>query len=316
MKRMSFLFIVVLGVGILFNAIGMAATIYVDQSGGGDYKTVQEGIDAADGSAEVNDIVKVAPGVYEEEVVIDKKVSLIGSGPNFTIIDTSRYTDAPKNAITVEVSNVPVVISGFTITSGVRGIDLAKELIICTIKNCVIVNCADGIYCKSQNLNATILNNTIVSNDGTALNLSYNTNSVGNIKGNILAFNGGYGIKAHGWATWIIDYNNVYQNSEGNYYGCEAGLYDIEKKPEFVDRDTGNYALKSGDSPCIDNGIEAPSYNDPDGTRNDMGAYAGPDSVSFWPYITGGPVITELTVTPASLPEGSKITIRAKGRVR
>lgn len=117
--------------------------------------------------------------------------------------------------------------------------------------------------------------------------------------------------------SWIIDYNDIYQNSGGNYYNDSVtiGPDDIEKLPQFMDRNTGNYTLKS-DSPCIDKGIIAPSYNDPDGTRNDMGAYAGPDSVAFWPYVVDGPVVTELTVTPASAPNGGKITIRAKGRVR
>jgi hypothetical protein len=34
-------------------------------------------------------------------------------------------------------------------------------------------------------------------------------------------------------------------------------------------------------SPCIDTGNPDPKYNDKDGTRNDMGAYGGPDGISY-----------------------------------
>jgi len=77
----------------------------------------------------------------------------------------------------------------------------------------------------------------------------------------------------------------------------------------------GNYVLQSTSS-CINSGIPGEPYNDPDGTRNDMGAYSGPFSAAFWPYIPNGPVVTEISLTPASVPRGGTITINAKGRVQ
>lgn len=41
-----------------------------------------------------------------------------------------------------------------------------------------------------------------------------------------------------------------------------------------------NYRLDTG-SICIDAGDPSASYNDPDGTPNDMGAYGGPDCLDF-----------------------------------
>ena len=82
-----------------------------------------------------------------------------------------------------------------------------------------------------------------------------------------------------------------------------------------MDIATGNYLLLSV-SPCINTGRTGAAYNDPDGTRNDMGAYAGPDAVAFWPYIENGPVVTELSINPGSVPKGSTITITAEGRVQ
>ena len=118
-----------------------------------------------------------------------------------------------------------------------------------------------------------------------------------------------------GHANMNLNFNNVYSNNNGDYNGCSASSDDISQHPKFIEQDAGNYALRS-DSPCINAGRPGAAYNDPDGTRNDMGAYAGPDSASFWPYISGGPVVTEISLTPASAPKGSKIIIKAKGRVQ
>lgn len=114
--------------------------------------------------------------------------------------------------------------------------------------------------------------------------------------------------------TENISYNNVYFNTT-NYYSCTAGTGDISLNPYFIDQAAGNYALQST-SPSIDKGIPGEPYNDPDGTRNDMGAYSGPNAAAFWPYIPRGPVVTEVDLTPASIPRGGTLTIRANGRVQ
>ena len=77
----------------------------------------------------------------------------------------------------------------------------------------------------------------------------------------------------------------------------------------------GNYHLAS-DSPCRNRGTVSAVTNDPDGTRNDMGAYGGPGSADFFPDPDGGPIVTDLTVSPASVPQGGTITIQATGEAR
>jgi hypothetical protein len=42
--------------------------------------------------------------------------------------------------------------------------------------------------------------------------------------------------------------------------------------PQFTGSVTHDYSLLSS-SPCIDSGDPDPAYNDPDGTRNDVGAF-------------------------------------------
>lgn len=55
-------------------------------------------------------------------------------------------------------------------------------------------------------------------------------------------------------------------NFNGDYEEC------IDDDPLFVEPEAGNYYLTE-ESPCIDTGDPDPQYNDPDGSRNDMGAF-------------------------------------------
>ena len=53
------------------------------------------------------------------------------------------------------------------------------------------------------------------------------------------------------------------------------GIGNIFSDPQFMSVDNNNFRLAQG-SACINAGNPAPEYNDPDGSRNDMGAYGGP----------------------------------------
>jgi hypothetical protein len=56
--------------------------------------------------------------------------------------------------------------------------------------------------------------------------------------------------------------------------------HDIMDDPEFVDKDADVYQLL-GTSPAIDAGDPDPAYNDPGGSRNDIGAYGGPNPLDW-----------------------------------
>ena len=184
----------------------------------------------------------------------------------------------------------------------------------------MIVGCgAAGIYCQQKSIiNTTIVNNTIVANVSDGVYLYHHEGpSIGIVAGNIIASNGGRGLYMSGyWGGFekYISYNDIYSNAGGNYSGCSAGEGDISEYPQFIDQTTGDYALEVT-SPCINTGRRGDPYNDPDGTRNDMGAYGGPDCASFWPYPSGTPIITNLSATPTSVPKGSSITINATGEI-
>ncbi len=287
---------------VFISGVCFGATIYVDQSGGGDYTT----INAAISNAYSDDTVYVGPGVYEENVVITTSIKLIGSGPKYTFIQTNM------DGITVEAYLV-TEIANFSITAGNNGITLHGSN-SSTIKNCIIEGCgASGIYIYNKNyVNLMVTNNTIASNSDDGIRYSGSYGSV-NIQGNIIVFNGGNGVYLSS-STENNSYNNIYGNSP-NYYSASAGTGDISLNPLFYNMDESNYVLQSS-SPSIDTGVPSGSYNDPDGTRNDMGAYAGSSSAAFWPYIPRGPVVTEIFLTPASVPRGGTLTIQANGRVQ
>ncbi len=134
-----------------------------------------------------------------------------------------------------------------------------------------------------------VLNNTVVKGRGTdtgdAIRLTGNEDRplYGTIINNILFENDGYGIHTEGdnhGTVW--GYNNITYNladTDGSY----DGFYDQPQHadPLFVAYSAAGPAIDddlhlAAGSPCIDAGYDDEGFNDPDGTRADMGAYGGP----------------------------------------
>jgi len=96
----------------LFSQAASAKTLCVNPAGSnGCYKTIQSAVNAASNY----DVIKVAAGVYAEDVTVGKPLSLIGAGANASVIDASKLA----NGILVDGLNNPglrdVTISGFTV---------------------------------------------------------------------------------------------------------------------------------------------------------------------------------------------------------
>lgn len=84
------------------------STISVPQ----DYPTIQQALDAAEPGEEI----RVAAGEYEEHITVEKSLTLIGEGPDTTIIDGK----GTNNVVTVRANNVKI--NGFTVKNGSYGI--------------------------------------------------------------------------------------------------------------------------------------------------------------------------------------------------
>ncbi len=115
----------------------IAATLCVNPGGtGGCYSKIASAVSAAS----TNDIIKVAPGTYKEDVVIGKLVSLIGANRETTIIDAAGL----PNGIYIDGIDNPklggVIVSGFTIeNANFEGI-LITNAVSVTIWNNEVTN--------------------------------------------------------------------------------------------------------------------------------------------------------------------------------
>jgi hypothetical protein len=80
--------------------------------------------------------------------------------------------------------------------------------------------------------------------------------------------------------TSTVEYNDFWDMTAE---GCDGTVYvgtdgNIAEDPSFTDEASGDYSVPAS-SPLVDAGLEDDIYDDPDGSRNDIGVYGGPHSV-------------------------------------
>ncbi len=294
MRKSIFFFV------ILFFAGYMSADIiYVP----GDYPTIQQGIDAAS----AGDIVMVAPGTYVEEITLKADVDVIGAGEGLSIIDGGGDQGDVVTAIGVSITN-NTKFQGFTVTGANYGGMPGGGGIFCNMSaspeicnNRVEVN-SSGIATWNGS-NPYIHNNVVIDNTYTGISISSDPDVINNtiannnngiydsggykpvIMNNIVTGNSNIGMGCvNSSVPTDFSYNDVWGNVQ-NYYNCSAGPGDISANPLYVNEPNNDFHLQGG-SPCIDSGNPDPAYNDPDGTRNDMGAYGGPDAAVNIPQVS------------------------------
>ena len=278
MKKIHY---IIISMMFLFSLRTEAETIRVPQQ----YPTIQAGLDAAS----LGDTVLVAPGRYNERLLIEREIALLGElGADSTTIHTSGLGGGQGSWVILVRANC--TISGFTIKSDdpfTFGISsplfspvienniiagLSYSGITCnqsapTIRyNLIIGNVQNGIIMNTAAM-PMIINNTIVGNR-TGVAAFNDSNPL--LKNNIIAGNN-VGIISESNSISRNSYNDVW-NDVANYQGgSRAGEGDISINPLFLGGQPHAYHLQPS-SPCIDAGDPA-SPRDPDGTQADMGAY-------------------------------------------
>ncbi|MDH3217099.1 MAG: T9SS type A sorting domain-containing protein [Candidatus Krumholzibacteria bacterium] len=91
------------------------------------------------------------------------------------------------------------------------------------------------------------------------------------IVNNVIVNSGDVGVNCVAGSP-TLDYNNVWNSGVADYQGCAPGTGSLSRDPLFADTAMVDYHL-TVHSPCIDAGDPNPTYDDPDGSRADMGIY-------------------------------------------
>jgi len=283
-----------------------------------DYSTIQAAISASiDG-----DTIAVKAGIYNENIVINKSIKLIGEFPLSIIIDGQGI----GNAITISggsdvwiqrivvkskdkygiycssESAVKMTLKNSTLKDSERGLVAENNCQISALNNIFYNNRnsanidGGGILIKNTEtygLISEIINNTINDNYHGIWSENASVKTMNNIVTSNIGTKGtitNTGIYHSGSGSSDNTYNDVYGN--GQEYGgdARAGAGSLVVYPRFLWPYSRDYTLKTGSteySLCLDAGNPDYLYNDATRTsnmeRNDMGAFGGPGNIGWTP---------------------------------
>lgn len=110
----------------------------------GEFASIRAAVDAA----EAGDTIKIAPGDYREPIVIDKPISLVGSGPLATRLHGLDKTLITDFAVKIR-RNCDAAIAELTVGDGYRGIVVEPSGRLDVRHTYITDNTRDGIYMES-----------------------------------------------------------------------------------------------------------------------------------------------------------------------
>jgi parallel beta-helix repeat protein len=193
---------------LLFHSFSWAKVIHVPK----DYDSIQKAIDASSR----NDIIRVAPGTYYENINLREGRNLIGSGAEVTfLIDDGKGPPDPVVYIAGDVT-----IQGFTITGG-RGAGVGHAVMVLRgspriIDNIVRDNSYTGIGLHSEVSYTAplIIGNKLFGNGGAGI-ANLGSYCKPTIRKNEIFNNTNVGIACTDQAAPVILENNIHDNGAG-----------------------------------------------------------------------------------------------------
>lgn len=272
MKTITFIVL-----SIVFVPLCFAGTLIVDINGGGQYTSINLAIN----NAASGDTVKVWPGTYDEAVVLNKNVILMGSGYETTVI-TGNHNPT--------LSIVAGTIQWFMVSSsGGNGINMSGG----TVQNCLIIGCSgNGIDYTAATGTGSVLNCTVYQNTGCGVICE--GGGTLNVTNCISRANGREGFNKYSGVLNLSYSNGTAYLTNGNV-GC------VNCDPSFANAPL-DFHIAQNTSCGWDSGN--PSYLDPDGSPSDMGYYGGPNCPIY-------PVVYYLSAAPDT---SGTIKLKAKAR--
>lgn len=199
-------------------------TLFVGGSGPNNFSTITEAIE----NSSTGDTIKVNNGTYNEQVIIDKSIDLIGEDSETTHVVND------ENKPVVSLLDNFIVLSGFSIKNNDNqwcspGIDIESDYNV-IIENNVFDNKGYGIGLNNATFNGLFYNKIHNNTDGIMLwrGAAYNQIHNNEILNNEVC---GIGISANSDYT-CLKWNIIKNNQFGIY--TQIGLSDGIGYPEFI----------------------------------------------------------------------------------
>lgn len=216
-----------------------------------DYITIQSAIDDSNES----DIIIVSSGTYNENLMINKNISILGENKDNTIISGS-------NQQTIKIKTATINISGFTIKNTGESFPciFLEDSKYSNIHGNLIKMGGYGLVLKNSDSNT--INDNIIQENNVGIKLTFSKNNV--INNNIIMNNGANGILISFSSDDNILYlNNFLDNIQSNARDSCLNYWNYNSQGNFWD-DYNNYDNDSdgvGDQPYeIDGGGNTDNY--------------------------------------------------------